>query len=253
MNFLLENYGFRSALRIWTVINVVASAPLVYFIRPRLAIAPAQTLPRHGSGLGFLKTSTFWLLQMGLILESLGYFIPSIYLPAFASSLGLSSSIGTLLVALINAVSVLSTVMLGMLIDRFHVTTVILISTIGAATSIFLLWGFSTALPLLCLFSIMYGFFAGGFVSTNAGVIKLIKSNDERADVGMLLGVLSAGRGVGAIVSGPLSEAMLSRSTWRGEVGFGYGSGCGSLIVFTGVTAIAGGSSFVGKQFGWMN
>jgi MFS family permease len=189
---------------------------------------------------------------MGLIMESLGYFIPSIYLPTFARSIGLSPSMGTLLVALVNAASVPSTIILGMLIDRFHVTTVILLSTVGAVISVFLFWGCSDTLPLLIVFSILYGLSAGGFVSTNAGVIKAVKSLDENTDVGMLIGLLSAGRGIGAVVSGPLSEALLTLKPWQGDVGLGYGTGYGGLIVFTGITAALGGASFLGRSLGWM-
>lgn len=185
-------------------------------------------------------------------MESLGYFIPSIYLPTYARSIGLSPSMGTLLVALVNAASVPSTIILGMLIDRFHVTTVILLSTVGAVVSVFLFWGFSDALPLLIVFSVLYGFFAGGFVSTNAGVIKAIKTLDENTDVGTLIGFLSAGRGIGAVVSGPLSEALLTSKPWKGEAALGYGTGYGSLIVFTGITAALGGASFLGRRLGWM-
>jgi MFS family permease len=190
-------------------------------------------------------------LQIGLIAESLGYFIPSIYLPTFARSLGLSPSVGTLLVALLNASGVLSTVMMGMLCDRFHVTSVVLLSTVGTTVSVFLLWGLSTALPLLVVFSIVYGFFAGGFVATNAGFIKVVKQRDQNSDVGILIGVISAGRGIGAVVSGPLSGALLS-SSWKGGDGLAYGSMYGPLIVFTGVTAAIGGVSFLGKRLGWM-
>jgi MFS family permease len=82
---------------------------------------------------------------------------------------------------------------MGMLCDRFHVTTVILLSTIGATISVFVYWGLSTAYPLLCIFAVLYGFFAGGFVSTNAGVMKMVKRQDQSADVGMLLGGYSCG------------------------------------------------------------
>lgn len=250
MNFLLENYGFRTTLRVWAISLILISSPLIYFLRPRLPISPVLQPPRYG--LSFLRTSTFWLLQIGLIVESLGYFIPSIYLPTFARSLGLSRSIGTLLVALVNAAAVFSTITMGMLIDRFHVTTVILLSTVGAVISVFLFWGLSTALPLLCIFSILYGFFAGGFVSTNAGVIKVVKQHDESADVGTLIGLLSAGRGIGAVLSGPLSEALVNEMPWQDRAILGYRSGYGRLIVFTGVTAAVGGISFLGKRLGWM-
>jgi MFS family permease len=250
LNALLSTYGFRTTLRIWAVALLVLSLPLVYFLRPRLPISPSSQSPRYG--LSFLKSSAFWILQLGLVIESLGYFIPSLYLPLFASSLGFSPSIGTLLVALLNAAGIFATVMFGMLCDRFHVTTVILLSTIGTTISVFLLWGLSTALPLLCVFSIVYGFFAGGFVSTNAGVIKMVKQRDGSADVGVLLGIVSAARGIGAIASGPLSDAVLSGRPWLGEAGGAYGSGYGGLIVLTGVSAAVGGVGFLGKRLGWV-
>lgn len=247
---LLEKYGFRTTLRIWSLAILILSMPLLYFLRPRLPISAASQSPRYG--LAFLRSSTFWVLHLSLVIESLGYFLPSIYLPTFAAHLGLSPATGSLLVALLNGAAVFATIIMGMLIDRFHVTTVMLFSTIGAVVSVFLFWGLSNALPLLVVFSIMYGFFAGGFVSTIAGIIKLVKGYDQSADVGMMIGVTSAGRGVGSVLSGPLSGALLRGGVWRGKVGFGYGSGFGELIVFTGVTAAVGGMSWFGKRLGWI-
>lgn len=250
MNSLLGKYGFRTTLRIWATASIIISSPLIYFLRPRLPISAVSQPARHG--LGFMRSTTFWLLLAGLTIESSGYFIPGIYLPSFARSLGLSTAIGTLLVSLVNASAVVSTIGMGMMIDRFHVTTVIMLSSVGAAVSVFLFWGLSGALPMLCLFSIFYGFFAGGFVSTMAGVVKLVKEGDENTDAGSVLGVLSVGRGIGAVVSGLSSEPLLSGSPWKGEAGLGYGSGYGGLIVFTGVTATLGSVGFMGKRLGWM-
>jgi len=245
MNFLLSTYGFRTTLRVWAVTLLLISSPLIYFLRARVPVSSVSVPPRQG--MRFLRTSQFWILISGYAIESLGYFIPSIYLPTFARSLGLSPSIGTLLVALINASAVFSTIMMGWLIDRFHVTTVIMLSTIGTSMSVFLCWGLSTALPLLTIFSILYGFFAGGLVSTFAGVVKLVKQKDANADVGTLLGVISAARGLGAVVAGPLSERLLRGNPRERSGGEAYGSGFGTLIVFTGVTATVGGMSFLGR------
>ena len=250
MNFLLSTYGFRTTLRVWAVVLILLSTPLVYFLRPRLPISPV-TQPRR-YGLRFLKTSAFWLFIIGLVIESLGYFIPSLYLPLYARSLGFGSSIGTLLVSLVNASGVISTVLGGFLIDRIHVTTVVALSTVGTMIAVFLVWGLSTALPVLCLFSILYGFFAGAFVSTVGGIVKVVKSRDESVDVGALLGLLSAARGIGAVASGPMTEALLKGNPWEGQTGSAYGSGFGILIVFTGVTATVGGVSFLGRRLGWV-
>ena len=156
MNAGLDRYGFRTILRSWATAVLTLSLPLLYLLRPRLPISSTSQPPRLD--FTFLRTPTFWLLQTGNILEGLGYFIPSVYLPLFARSLGLSPSTGTVLISLINTSSVLSAIIVGLLIDRFHVTSVILLSTIGSVTAIFLFWGFSSSLPLLCIFASAWAF-----------------------------------------------------------------------------------------------
>lgn len=250
LNTGLDRYGFRTMLRAWATTVLTLSLPLVYLLRPRLPITSTSQPPRLD--FTFLRTPTFWLLQTGNILEGLGYFIPSLYLPFFASSLALPPSSSTMLLSLINTCSVLSAIIVGLLIDRFHVTSVILLSTLGSVIAIFLFWGFSSSLPLLCIFASAYGLFAGGFSSTYTGVIKEIKRHEESADVGLVIGLLSAGRGIGAVVSGPLSEVLLKARPWQGVTSLGYGSAYEGLIVFTGVTAAAGGVSFLGRVLGWM-
>jgi hypothetical protein len=82
------------------------------------------------------------------------------------------------------------------------------------------------------------------------GVIKMVKIQDQSTDRGMLLGVIREGRGIGSVLSGPLSKEVLRRRSWEGKAEFGYGSGYGNLIVFTRVTAAVGGLSFLGKRLG---
>ena len=246
----LERFDFRTMLRAYAVAIFVLSAPLVHFLRPRLP-HPAPKPARPGPG--YPRSSSFWLLQIGNIVEGLGYFIPTIYLPTFATYLGYSTEIGTLLVTLANTASVLSAVALGMLCDRFHVTTVVMLGAVGAVISVFLLWGFATQLPLLIIFSLVYGLFAGGWTSTYAGTIQEVKKKKEPgADVGILIGLLSAGRGVGAVASGPMSEALLDLKLWQGQAKFAYGSGYGGLIIVIGITALLGGISFLGRRLDWM-
>lgn len=57
--------------------------------------------------------------------------------------------------------------------------------------------------------------------------------------MGILMGLFSAGRGIGAVVSGPVSEVLLKRGGWEGGVA-GYGGLYGGVIVWTGVSALAG-------------
>ena len=74
-----------------------------------------------------------------------------------------------------------------------------------------------------------------------------IKKKDPNAETGLILGLLAAGRGVGYLVCGPLSNALLKERIWVPEVGSAYGTGYGPLILFTGNTAIFSGVSVLGR------
>lgn len=83
--------------------------------------------------------------------------MPSIYLPTYARSLGLSSAATAATVAVQNGAAVFGCIFIGMLVDRFHVATVLAICTVGAVVSVLVFWGLATSIPLLLIFSAAYG------------------------------------------------------------------------------------------------
>jgi hypothetical protein len=202
-------------------------------------------------------TPYFIILQACNVIESLGYFLPSVYLPLYAQNALQSSAFASAItVAAINGASVVGMICMGTLIDRFHVTTCILVSTIGSTLCVFLLWGLATNMSILYVFAITYGLFAGSWCSTWTGVIRDVQiRSGGKADVGLVFAFLEFGRGVGNVVSGPLSVALIGGSeghVWKGEVKGGFGSQYGPLIAFTGVSAMLGGLCFVIKRIGWL-
>lgn len=246
LSWCLQRYGFRSALRIWAVIMVVLLAPLLYFLKPRIPVSASHVARRVN--FGFLGSRVFLVYQIGNILEGLGFFAPSIYLPSFAAGLGLSDKIGSAAPAILNATSVIGCIGAGWLTDRVHVSSVILVSAVGSTISVCLLWGLCTTLPLLILFCITYGLFAGSFSTSYAGIMKDVKQNDNTADPRFILGFLSVGRGIGNIAFGPVSEALLREKSLSGHASGAYGTGYGPLIIFTGITAALSGVSFAAKK-----
>lgn len=74
---------------------------------------------------------------------------------------------------------------------------------------------------------------------------------DGSVDPVMVFCLLAAGRGIGNIVAGPLSQVMYHSMPWKGELGAAYGSGFGSLIIFTGITSFGSGICFLGRRLGW--
>ncbi|ERF77044.1 hypothetical protein EPUS_07950 [Endocarpon pusillum Z07020] len=201
MDWGLERLGFRIVLRVWVVILGSFLGPLMYYLKPRLPISSHDT--SRNISFEFLRRREFWVYQIPNIIEGLGYFIPPLYLPSYASAIGLPQIAGPLTVSLFNGTLVLGTIVLGAQTDRLHVTTVILISAIGAACSVFILWGISISLPALCAFSIVYGFFAGAFSTSWSAIIQEIRDRHPDADAGMVFALLAAGRGVGNLASGP--------------------------------------------------
>ena len=250
MEPILTRWGSSTMLRAWAISIATLLFPLLYFVKPRLPIS-ARAGPRR-LDFTFLKSPTFWVLQVGNIIEGLGFFIPSIYLPTYASLLGFDPAVGIASLASISAASVAGSILVGSWIDRINVVTVISLVTMASTFSVFAIWGLAVSVPVLIVFSLLYGVSAGGFSTTWTGVIREVQKRNTEADSGVLLGLLSAGRGIGAVASGPLSEALLSTRIWEGEAGFAYGTGYGSLIVFTGTTAAVGGCSFLAKRVGWI-
>jgi MFS family permease len=247
LQFLLDKYGFRTSLRIWTFMLFGISLPLVWFIKPRI---PVSATVRPRLTFTFLKHKPFWILQLGNFIQSLGFFVPSIYLPTYTKQLGYSSIISALPIVLLNSAAVFGSVTMGTIIDRYHVTTGILISTIGAASSIFLLWSFSTSLAPLLTFSVMYGMFAGSFTNTWPGILRTVQRSTGQMESPMVFSFLSFGRGFGNVISGPLSEIMI-KSGPIGGVGL-YATQYGSLVVYSGVCAVFGGIGVFGRQAGWL-
>ncbi|KAL8692143.1 MAG: hypothetical protein Q9218_002762 [Villophora microphyllina] len=230
--------------------GIPGAGPLTYYLKPRLASPDYDTAPKIN--FDFLRLRVFWVYQIPNIIEGLGYFGPTLYLPSYASTIGLPPIAGPLTVSLFNGTLVIGTVVLGALSDRLHVTTVILVTAVGAGLSVFLLWGFAVSLPMLCMFSIVYGFFAGAYSTAWSAMITAVQESDPSADTGLVFGMFAAGRGIGNLASGPVNEALLATQLWRGHGWLGYDTGYGALIVFVGVTALASGASWVGKRAGWV-
>jgi MFS family permease len=252
IQWLLGAYGFRTTLRIWSIALLVLTLPLMRFLKPRLPY-PQKTSWNVVFDLKFLKSPSFLILATCNMVEALGYFLPSIYLPTYVrNTLHSSSLAAAFTIIAINLSSVFGCVLMGVLIDRYHVTTCILVSTIGTTVGVFLLWGFSTSLPLVYIFCVTYGLFAGSFTTTWTGVIRNIRGKVESADTSMLFAFLAFGRGIGSICSGPLSQQLISGSPWLGSNKLAYGSGYGPLITFTGVSALVAGSSIIFRKSGYL-
>jgi len=242
MSSLLSRFGPRTTLQAWAVSLVILTAPLLFALKPRIPIS--ATTSRRPLSWGFLKLTSFWMLQTGNIIQSLGYLLPTTYLSSYAHTLGLPSITGALLIAVVSLASVPGSFITGLLNDHLAPTNVILISSLGSTLAVFLFWGLSSNVALLATFAVLYGFFAGGFSSTYPGVLHEMRRENSNVDTGLVMGLLLGGRGVGFVVGGPVSGGLL-KGAWSMSGSSGYSSQYGPIIVATGATALFGG-------WGWM-
>ena len=136
---------------------------------------------------------------------------------------------------------------MGILNDRFDVSNVIFVSSLGSTLTVFIFWGLAGQAALLAIFSIFYGFFAGGYSATWSGSMTQMKKERPALDTGLAFGLLAGVRGVGNVISGPLSSALVSQGL-VGHARFGYETKYEWLIVFTGLTALLGGWSWGWKE-----
>ncbi|CAG8123034.1 unnamed protein product [Penicillium nalgiovense] len=240
---LLNRFGFETTLRVISVVVFLLAAPFIYFHKPRLPVR--KTVDYQRLNFRFLMTRIFCIYQLGNIIEALGFFLPGIYLPTYARSIGATGFLSSLTVTLLNLASVFGSVTMGHLADRYHAITCITISTVGSTLAVFFLWGFASSLPTLFVFSIAYGLFAGCYSATWAGITHEVRRVDPSADATMIFSVIAFGRGIGNVVSGPLSEAIVSVDSWKGSAIAGYGSGYGLIILCTGLSCLLSGVCIV--------
>ncbi|PPJ56763.1 hypothetical protein CBER1_09099 [Cercospora berteroae] len=246
---MLSAVGFRWTLRIVAVIICTLSAPLIFILKPRLPISATHVAPPVQTS--FLRHRLFWVLQLFNGIQALGYFLPMNYLPTIAEEFDIGRTLGSLTVVLINVGAVIGCVVVGALVDRFNTMTVMLAVSALAGVSVLIILGFTVAVPPLFIFSVVYGLTASAYSSHWGGLIREVQKMHEGTDANLIFGLLAAGRGVGSIISGPLSGSLLKDGrSWNDNAASAYSSEYGTIIIFSGCTALLGGGSWFMRKAG---
>lgn len=123
LEHLLSRHGHATTLRIFACAVFALTAPLSYFVKPRLPITRTTHHAKPLAPLKFVVSRPFMLYQLFNIVQSVGFFLPGIYLPSYARAvLGASPFPAVVTMMLINVASVFGCVVMGSLIDRLEVT-----------------------------------------------------------------------------------------------------------------------------------
>ncbi|KIM40029.1 hypothetical protein M413DRAFT_190559 [Hebeloma cylindrosporum] len=150
MGFLLDSLGFRWTLRIWAAILAVCCGIALIGVNPRIpGNRPTMDIPRQDwfpKDMHYLKTPPTFLFIGITVVQALGFFPVSLFIPAYTSSLSSATLPSTIVLALFNVTSVIFYIVFGHYCDKYPYPYVILGSGVGSALAAFILWGFASSL-----------------------------------------------------------------------------------------------------------
>lgn len=237
LEVLLNKYGYPTTLRAVAVSLLVLTGPLIPLLKGRLPPSAQSVAPR--TSWTFLKTPLFWIYTASNLMQGLGYFFPSLYIPSYASTLGLSSRQGSLLLAMMSVSQVLGQFSFGYLSDRrLSISILSFASTLIPAAAVFALWGLARNFAMLSAFGLIYGFFGAGYTALWARMGMGVTSDATSAFA--VFGLFNFGKGIGNVLAGPISANMLLNHINVGSYGVGKYEG---LVLFTGSCMLASAGS----------
>jgi MFS family permease len=219
----------NALLRAIAVAMILLTGPLIFALRGRLTHSERSTMTR--TNWSFVGKPLFWVYCSSTLIQGLGFFFPSVYLPSYAADIGLSSTQGALILAVMAVAQVLGQFVFGYLSDKhLPVSTLATICSFMAMVATFGLWGMAKSLSLLLSFSIIFGFFAYGFATMRVGMGRAV--SDDPSGVVATFAILVFLQGVGNVLVGPISAGLLEKTVTVDAYGINMYK---SLVIFTGI------------------
>lgn len=259
--FLLKDHGLKITMAVLTGLVFALAGPTILLLRAReipsglrsrrgsvsSAHAPYSASPDtavrwhiHTPRKRYYKRVIFYFLVAANLLQAFAFYLPFIYLPSFTTDIGHSTSKAALVLSVANLAQVFGEIGFGQLSDHVHVKFLIIVSTACASFSALLLWGLfgAKSFAALIIFAFLFGSFGSGFLALWARMGTLFGEKDAP----MVYSTMCFGRGIGSILSGPISSALLALTHVQ-STRFGAGKYAGIIWFVGGCMA---GSAIVG-------
>ncbi|KAJ6504693.1 major facilitator superfamily domain-containing protein [Mycena vitilis] len=253
---MISKYGSSKTLRILSIAIatlLLCTLPLVQPRLPQTRVHVHGPAPRGAMGpQDWLRQKSFLVFLAVNTLQGFGYFVPIVYLPTFANALNISSSKSALTLAMVNAASLVGRLTMGYMSDKFNPWILALSTLLTTSVATFVLWGLlSHSFAGLLAFGVAYGSIAGGWSSMWTGFVKPLAKDDPAMST-TIYGYLLLSRGIGNILSTPISAKLYSQSHnvtgGLEKTGFEVGDGrFETMIIYVGTCfAAAAGAAALG-------
>jgi MFS family permease len=218
VGWLLQRFGFKIALRAYATAIICASGPGLFLIRPRVPdikyenVQSAELRPKRVLE-HVARSPHTYILALAVFIQGLGFFIPNLYIASFSSALGLPTSSGAGLLALISLSQVLGQISQGWASDHVNIYIPLSLSALLPGLGAIFLWGPAKDMSRLVPFAILWGLFSSSYSVLLPGICSFLAREVNLAggdSVTMLLyGILSFERGLANILEGPVSSWLL--------------------------------------------
>ncbi|KPM40311.1 hypothetical protein AK830_g6223 [Neonectria ditissima] len=208
--------GFAWAVRITAFIMLPFLAFAAVAIRSRLP--PRRTrffLPAS------FRQPTYVLLIVSVFFAMVGMFVPLFLLPAYAITRGMSESLASYLVAMMNGASIFGRVIPGVLGDKFGRINTLIGAAVATSVIVFC-WPHAETDAAIIVVVILFGFASGAIIS--GGSVAITMCADDAKNIGTYMGVGMALASFSALVGPPVSGAMIDRYGGFDEVSYFSGA-----------------------------
>ncbi|KAH7370445.1 major facilitator superfamily domain-containing protein [Rhexocercosporidium sp. MPI-PUGE-AT-0058] len=243
LQVLLEKYGYDMTLRIYAVGTVIIVGPAILLVRSRTR---HMSKPPKAEKIDYsvLKKPIFASLSICNFLQGLVFYLPSIFLPSFAADISISPTERSILLVLMHLAEVIGLLSIGHVSDFVNVHVLLFGSSLGSAIVVSFLWGLSKTMLHLCFFSLLFGYMAGSFEALFPRFATALTDNPS-AEL-TFFGFFEFQRGLGMVLAGPISSALIGRVVI--EEGYGIEKYKG-IILFVGSILFVCSFSGVGWLF----
>ena len=165
---LFDAVGARWTLRIMFLQNLAVSLAIA------IAALPSRSVERRPTLVNWkiARKPAFILQALAALLQASGNLVPMNFTPEFSVALGYTAMFEAALLSISNGVNAVSRVLTAALADAFGKQNILILSVVGSAISVFVLWlgaatdgkkGFWVA------FVVLYGMLAGGKIPSLEG------------------------------------------------------------------------------------
>ncbi|TBU40524.1 MFS general substrate transporter [Dichomitus squalens] len=216
---LLSTIGLRKSLAIFTAVDAVAFACGYAMMKER---RPSEKRPQIvWFDRAFFGDPVFWSLAMCFFFTVFGYLGPVFLLPTFTAEKapGMSSIMLALPLTVLNLSAAAGRILIGFAADKLGPVNALLVAIALSGLTQLVVWTFVTTYAGIIVFSVLYGFFCGCFLSLVSAVAAKIYGADRLAGLsGLLLLFNAPGYAAGAPIGGAILGA--TGNNWQVVAGY---------------------------------